>query len=175
MKKAIVEQSDPKKQIQIADLLDVPEALPVVGGWIHEEWGGFSGRTLEQTFSRFREGIIRGRLPITLLALRGREPLGLATLREKDSVDWYPGVMPWICNVYVKKEARGQGLASKLCRALEPLAGDLGFSILYLATELEDSLYKRIGYEIFHQLQRGGETFYVMRRNLPTSPQAEKK
>ena len=153
--------------VKVVDLCDTPQAIPTVARWIHEEWSAFSGRTSEQTLARYRDGIEPGKLPVSLIAVRGEEPIGLASLREKDSVDWYPGVMPWICNVYVKKDARGMGIASILCKALEMVAKSMGFPIVYLATEFEDSLYHRIGYKTFHILEKLGHTYYVTRHTLP--------
>jgi len=152
--------------IKIVDLCDSPQAIPTVARWIHEEWSKFSKRTSEQTLARFRDDIERGKLPVTLVALQGDKPLGIATLREKDSVDWYPGVMPWICNVYVTKDSRGLGIASILCKALEKVARKLGFPIVYLATEFEDSLYHRIEYKTFHILEKFGHTYYVTKHIL---------
>ena len=152
--------------IKIVDLCDTPQAIPTVARWIHDEWSKFSGRTSEQTLARFRADIECGKLPVSLVALRRDRPSGLATLREKDSVDWYPGVKPWICNVYVMKDSRGLGIASLLCKALEKVANKLDFPIVYLATEFEDSLYHRIGYKTFHILEKFGHTYYVTKHVL---------
>jgi GNAT superfamily N-acetyltransferase len=155
------------RNIKIVDLCDAPQAIPTVARWIHEEWSKFSGRTAEQTLARYRDGIERGQLPVSLIAVRKEKPLGLASLREKDSVDWYPGVMPWICNVYVKKSSRGTGIASLLCKALEKVAIEMEFPIVYLATEFQDSLYHRLGYKTFHILEKLGHTYYVTKHILP--------
>jgi len=155
--------------LKIGDLLDYPEAFPVVADWIQSEWASFSGRSWDETYVRYSQGIERGRLPVTLIALSDDKPVGLASLREKDSVDWYPGLTPWICNVYVAKEARGKKVATLLCRSLEKVASCLGYSIIYLATEYEDSLYHIMGYKTFKEIDYKELHLSLCRYDIPES------
>lgn len=159
--KGIEELSNQRYPIMIGDLLDYPQAVESVVKWIHDEWAGLSGRTIEQTNARFRDGIERGKLPVTLIALHNGKPIGAGSLREKDSIDWYQGATPWICNVIVKEEARHKGVATALCMAFEQVATEMGFTAIYLATEYEDSLYHRIGYMTFYHKKYNEEIFFV--------------
>jgi GNAT superfamily N-acetyltransferase len=135
--------------ITIDRLADHPEALDAIAGWIDAEWGGFSGRTLAETRARFAGEPPSG-LPVTFVAMDGAVPLGVATLRERDSVDWDPGRTPWVCNVYVDGAARGRGVGALLCRGLEAAARALGYPALHLASRVAGgSLYERIGYRVY--------------------------
>ena len=143
-----------------------PEALEPVASWIDSEWGAFSGRTLLQTRERFA-GEVAGQLPITLVALVDGLPHGVASLRERDSRDWDPASKPWICNVYVDPEARGRGIAARLCIALEEEARRLGFTRAFLASlRPEGSLYEQIGYRTYGWADMADGRMFVMEKML---------
>jgi GNAT superfamily N-acetyltransferase len=152
--------------LKIEDLLDYPESFSIAADWIHGEWARFSGRSWEETLARFSQNLERGKLPVSLIAIHEGQPAGLASLREKDSVDWYPGLTPWICNVYVDKAARGKKVATLLCRALEKVAILLGYSAIFLATEYEDSLYHNIGYRTFKEIDYKELHLYLCRLDI---------
>lgn len=152
--------------IRIHRLVDHPAAVPTIAAWIDAEWGAFSGRTPAQTLARFSEDAAP-RLPRSYVALDGAMPQGVASLRASDSVDWDPGVTPWLCNVYVPPEARGAGIAARLCRHVAAEAAALGFGTLSLAsTAGDDSLYYRLGYRSYARLSHGGDVMHLMRLDL---------
>lgn len=153
--------------ISIDRLTRHPDALDPVARWIHQEWGAFSGRSLEQTRARFSDEGAWGGLPMTFVALDGADPLGIASLRERDSVDWDPGRAPWICNVYVAPSARGRGIAARLCRRLEDAALELGFPAIFLASKVaEGSVYERIGYRVYGSVALDDTRLSLMMRDL---------
>jgi GNAT superfamily N-acetyltransferase len=153
--------------IAIRRLADHPAALEPVVDWIDDEWGVFSGRSREETRMRFTENPTASALPLTLVALDGAEPLGVASLRVRDSIDWDAAHRPWVCNVYVPPSARRRGIAEALCRGLEREALDLGFAALFLASARgKGSLYERIGYHIYAVVEHGGERLHLMKRTL---------
>src|SRR3546814_2180804 len=116
--------------IRIHRLIDHPPATEGVAGWIDAEWGALSGRSRDETRARFTEDRA-GPLPCSFVALEDGDPVGVASLRARDSVDWDAGAGgPWVCNVYVPPHARGQGIAGLLCRHLERHAAGLGFAAL---------------------------------------------
>lgn len=155
--------------MQITELKNRPSAIPVIAGWIQDEWGAFSGRTPTQTLERFRVevGIETGTLPLTLAAFIDGEPVGCASLRDKDSVDWDPSTTPWICNVYVSEAARGRGVAKHLCNALAREAAHMGFSNLYLAaSDKKAGLYQKLGYEIYKTVPHPHDDQNLMQLNI---------
>src|SRR3546814_6170540 len=72
--------------IRIHRLIDHPPATEVVAGWIDAEWGAFSGRSRDETRARFTEDRA-GPLPCSFVALEDGDPVGVARLRARDSVD----------------------------------------------------------------------------------------
>ena len=154
-------------QFVIRRLADHPPALEPVVGWIDDEWGLFSGRSLGETRARFTEDPAASALPLTLVALDGPQPIGVASLRVRDSVDWDPAHGPGVCNVYVPPSARGRGIAEALCHGLEREAFDLGFAALFLASARgKGSLYQRIGYRIYRVVDHDGGRLHLMKRAL---------
>lgn len=154
-------------ELSIARLRDHGDALETVAGWIDREWGKFSGRSLQQTRERFAQEFTCAGLPTSCVALDGRAAVGVATLRERDSVDWDAAATPWICNVFVCDAARSQGVARRLCVSLESIARELGYTKLYLATVMAaDSLYHRLGYKRYRTHETSGSPMYLMHRKL---------
>ena len=153
--------------IEICDLLDRFEHAETIVQWIHDEWNEQSGRTYAETKARFIDGIERDKIPVTVIALRQGEVIGVASLREDDGVDWIPGLTPWITAVYVHEKARGNGVARRLCETLETRAEKLGVSELFLATsKFEDSLYHRMGYKHYDFAEYKGETNAILSKKL---------
>ena len=164
--KEIDGQFSQRMKFQIKDLKDYPHEVQKIAKWTFDEWANFAGRTYEQIYHSFRTGIEKEGLPISLIALHDKQPVGVANLREKDIIDFYPGTTPWICGVFVKDEARHRGIATALCRALEQVAKKMGYSTLYLATEYENSLYHKMGYKTFHVYDHKGQILYVAKLEL---------
>ena len=69
----------------IGDLAAHPEYAEIVAFWVDREWAIFSKRSFAETLARYRDTPGPGKLPITLVALVGGHPCGVASLREKDS------------------------------------------------------------------------------------------
>jgi GNAT superfamily N-acetyltransferase len=143
--------------VNIVNLFDNPQLAPTVATWVHTEWSTFSGRSYDETVERFSVGSDAGGLPVTLVALIGGIPAGVASLRAHDSVDYgLPDASPWICNVYVAPHARGHSVASLLCLKLVDCAAARGFPAIFLATSQEDSLYHRLGFQEVHRAEHHG-------------------
>ncbi|MEM6415974.1 MAG: GNAT family N-acetyltransferase [Pseudomonadota bacterium] len=154
----------------IVDLIDHPDAVEQVTDWIDTQWANLSGRSREETRARFSKGIERNRLPVTHIALANDKPVGLASLRSRDSFDFSPDATPWICNVFVDENARGSGVADRLCSSLEKLAVTLGYGEVFLGTfMLEGSLYHRRGYKELTRIEAYGELTAVLRKSLRPS------
>lgn len=156
-------------ELSIVTLRDHPDALEPIAGWIDRQWGKFSGRSLQDTRERFSQELATQGLPTSCVALEDGVAVGVATLREQDSIKWDAQATPWICNVYVCNEARGKGVGGRLCRELEIVAAELGYSEVYLATvRAADSLYHRLGYVRYRTHVALGYPMYLMSRKLGT-------
>lgn len=158
------------EELSIVKLRECPDALGPIVEWIDREWGSFSGRSFSATRAQFAGEFDTDGLPVSVVAISGGRPVGVASLRERDSVDWDPGVKPWICNVYVHDTARRKGVAGRLCCELEALAAVYGFARAYLATTMvKDSLYHRLGYSGYKTVESTGQRLHLMRRDIPAT------
>lgn len=156
--------------INVSDIIHRRDLVERVAKWIHHQWGVSAGRTYEQTRARFRSYPADGKLPVTLVAVAAEGHLqGVASLRLVDTFDWLPGVSPWICNVFVETRARGAGVASLLCAALEERAQKLGFATVYLATSRADSVYHKSGYCEVSRVTKDGVMYFVMSKPMLSS------
>lgn len=115
--------------LSIVTLRDHPDALEPVAGWIDQQWGNFSGRSLDETRERFSQEFAIQGLPTSCVALDAGVAVGVATLREQDSVEWDARATPWICNVYVCDEARGKGVGGAIGSAWAALFASHGLQV----------------------------------------------
>lgn len=162
----MLQMNQAEAQIEIMELAQCPEAVPTVAEWIDNEWAWLSGRTFAQTLQRFASPPIENNLPLTLVALQDGVPSGVASLRRFDDAVPVRDVTPWITNVLVPADKRGRGVASRLMQALLSRARALGYSSVWLATEDQQSLYRRCGFQIERSLEIKGHAADIMRIDL---------
>jgi len=55
----------------------------------------------------------------------------------------------WLCDVYVERACRGQGLGILLAEAVVEAVRPMGLKRLLLMTQHSHSLYERVGFEVF--------------------------
>jgi len=92
-------------------------------------------------------------IPLTLVALDGKTPIGSASLVEHD-LDSHPDLSPWVASVVVRSDYQRQGVGTVLMRRIEDEAVKLGINRLYLFTPDTEVFYRTlnwatIGQEIF--------------------------
>ena len=74
------------------------------------------------------------------------EPRGFGML---SSSDFPPGdYTPWVANLFVGEDYRGQRISQKLIEVMEQKAKELGYDRIYLVTD-HVNLYEKYGYEKF--------------------------
>lgn len=129
-------------KIEIEELLDHPQLISTVVGWIRQEWSKESGATeIEQRLCGDR---IRDRLPLPMVALEGSNPVGYVSLIQFETEEC-KGKIFWIDGLYVIPGCRGMGLGSKLLEFATDRARRLGLTYLCAYTD-KVSLYLRNGW-----------------------------
>ncbi len=147
----------------ILRLSERPDLVPVVAGWLWEEFLHWDGYTLEGA-----RDILVGLAPPfrTLVMLRDGKPVGTASLTAED-LDERPQLSPWLAGVYVVPQARGQGVARALVAAVVDAAGSAGFATLWLYTGTSAGLYAKLGWHATETVERGDKpAVTLMRRDL---------
>ncbi len=153
----------PADTAPIVTLTGRPELLPVVAGWLWEEFLRWDGYTLEQT----RDILAGLSVPFRcLVLLEDGAPAATASLAAED-LDERPQLSPWLAGVYVVPEARGRGLARALVSAVEEAARSAGIGTLWLYTGRSAGLYARLGWHAAETVERAGKpAVTLMRRDL---------
>jgi GNAT superfamily N-acetyltransferase len=149
----------------VSDLRERPDLIRLVAGWVHGQWSWLSGRTPEQTLQRFQP-TANGALPVSLVALQEGKPVGVASLRQFDDVVPVRDVTPWLTNMFVPAAARGKGVATVLVAAVCAEARSRGFAEVWLATDDQQSLYQRCGFQQRRQVIVGKSHADVMSKKL---------
>lgn len=128
------------RRYRIAFLADHPDAVPVVSGWLFEEWGERLDQSLQETAETVRSWLARDQWPLALIALAGSEPIGVVSLVEEETP---LESEPVIClnSLYVVPEWRGRGVGLRLEARAVLEARRLGLSVLGLYTRDAEYFY----------------------------------
>lgn len=150
--------------LRIDHLCTCPEHGPTVARWIYDEFwhdvsGGYSVADLDRLLvSRATDPM---RIPVSLIALAGDEPVGTVNLIDNDDRS-LPELHPWLAAMVVVPAWRGRGVGSALVRALAAHAQRMGFAELFFGTD-GPGFYERLGAQ--RHLERG-PGFWIMRMKL---------
>lgn len=127
------------------------------------EWG--HKRPLEE-YIKDAEGkalkLIKGnndKVIFVLGLIDNNELIGFISLYKYDG-DERRDLTPWYATMYVKKEYRGLGYSKLLNDALKSKAKELGYTKLYLKSDLKN-YYEKFGAIKFDKLSNGEDLFYM--------------
>jgi predicted N-acetyltransferase YhbS len=101
-------------------------------------------------------------IPLSLLALVEKEPVGTVNLIENDD-DRRIHLRPWLAALVVVPRYRGRGIGSQLVRELAGLAATLGYCSVYLGTD-NPGFYARLGATVNEQVTN---EFAIMQLRCP--------
>ena len=154
--------------LEIHFLADRPDALPLVAGWLYNEWGHHNpANSLATVVAGLTAELNNDGLPIQVVAVLDGAVVGTAALKLHELRDRFPELRYWLGGVYVSAGARGQGIAGALVRHVEQLAIDRGITVLHLQTErLDGGLYAQEGFEPLVQIEHRGLPVLVMAKAL---------
>ena len=91
--------------------------------------------------------------------LDNNELLGFISLYKYDG-DERRDLTPWYATMYVKEEYRGLGYSKLLNEALKSKAKELGYTKLYLKSDLKN-YYEKFGAIKIDKLSNGEDLFYM--------------
>lgn len=139
------------------------ELIPQIAAWQFEEWGHLTpGDSLEKRVASLQRRSNVDEIPLTLVALSGAVPVGTVALVEND----LPGredLSPWLANLLVPRELRGQGIGSALIERTRRLAAELGHRQLHLFAWEHLDFYRRRGWETLQTGELRGQKITLMR------------
>jgi predicted N-acetyltransferase YhbS len=124
----------------ISDLRNTPEFFDTVADRIWQAWWKRHGVPEAYIVERLRENMQGTDLPIALVAHRGVEFLGTASLLVSD-LDERPQYTPWVAAVWTEPDARKQGIAPALIERACTEAFERGYAQVYLCAALPRRAY----------------------------------
>ncbi len=150
----------------IGYLVDYPQYLPVVAGWIFDEWGEeMEASTLDIVQAEFSQHLNRDCIPLTILALEGDQPVGTASIFRHD-MDTRMELTPWLAAVYVVPDFRGRGIGSELVQAIEEIARRLKLERMYLFTPDQEAFYARLGWTTIETVEFRNQSNVIMTKTF---------
>ena len=156
--------------VTFAYLADHPDLISLLATWFHREWGR---RNPELTVDRIGENLEgrlhSDRLPLTLVAFLGTEPVGTASLKIRE-MEIYPQYLHWLGAVYVVPKNRQQGIGTQIVEHSISEAERLAVRELYLYTRGSESFYAQFGWQPLERPFYHGREVVVMKLTLPARP-----
>jgi GNAT superfamily N-acetyltransferase len=130
----------------ISDLRRVPDFFDMVADRIWQAWWKRHGVPQAYIVARLCENMADNDLPIALVAHRGADFLGTASLLVSD-LDERPHYTPWVAAVWTEPEARKQGVAPALIARACTEAFARGHDKVYLcAASARRTWYEAMGW-----------------------------
>jgi GNAT superfamily N-acetyltransferase len=143
-----------QQAMTIEYLADRREFIPTVAHWLHEEWGHLRpNETVDDRVARVERACGHRQIPTTLVAVEKNEPVGCASLIERDMLT-RSELSPWLAGVFVPRGHRRRGIGAALVEKVVQEARSLGVPRLYLYTPGIGALYLRLGWSVVER------TFY---------------
>ncbi|WP_068825478.1 GNAT family N-acetyltransferase [Pseudomonas sp. BMS12] len=149
----------------LAWLRDHPAHAAPLAEWLYRQFPyEFAEQPLAEWQAEFAAGQHNGEWEM-LIALDGDVLLGSAGL-ARDDLPQRAELGPWLACVYVRPEARGQGLAERLIEHICATARTRGYPRLYLHTHDRADYYAKRGWTLLEQFQAWGAVQHLMSRDL---------
>lgn len=152
--------------IEVHYLADHPSLIRLLATWFYEEWGIRNPEdSVENREKRLLNRMNRERLPLTLIAFQGTEPVATASLKMRE-METHPQFLHWLGAVYVHHPFRNQGIGSQLVEYAASEAERRKVRELYLYTHRHESFYARLGWLPVERPHYRGREVVIMKRVL---------
>ncbi len=136
--------------------------IPLVAQWHQSEWHHISpDLTTKRRIELYSRYTNTTDIPVCFLALTDNKPAGTASLVESD-LKTHPQLTPWLASVYVHKNYRCQGIASKLIEKCIEAARQSKINKIYLFTPDMLEFYKKRGWKLIESTLYHGENIDIM-------------
>lgn len=135
---------------QIAFLADNAQVIPRLADWYRAEWEPYYGVDgPEDALFDLESRCNHDRIPIGLVAMKGRQVQGTIAL----GIDEATSLEPSVIGLLVGPEYRRQGVGKLLIESAESLAKRLGLDRIFLSTTVLDDLLRRLGWQPYGQVE----------------------
>jgi N-acetylglutamate synthase-like GNAT family acetyltransferase len=157
---------DLKMEIRIVNLSEIPDIIPMLAKWHHEQWAHLNPQaSLKKRIDNYHTYLGDELVPSTYVALKTGGVAGSASIVKHD-MDTRMEYSPWLASVYVHSDYRDKGIGSKLVSHVMAVAEKNGFESLYLFTPDKENFYKRLGWSTIHNESYHHSTVFIMARQF---------
>jgi N-acetylglutamate synthase-like GNAT family acetyltransferase len=124
-----------------------PCAIAQIARWHYQEWHALFPQRSEDDFAaELAQCLGAEPIPQTwLLVDEDDAVIGTCSLLHHDMTT-NRDLTPWLANVYVRPDRRGQGLGRMLVQQVMQAARSMGIAHLYLFTEDQQRFYQQLGW-----------------------------
>jgi len=152
--------------IRIESLASRPEWVRVLAHWHFAEWHGlYPGWTAEAAEEELGQHTDPERIPTTLVAVEGIEPVGSVSVVERDLPGW-DHLSPWLASLFVRPEFRHRGIGKLLVSQAVAKARHIGCEALYLFTPGQQEFYAALDWQVIAQAVAAAEPVSIMSKRL---------
>lgn len=131
--------------MQICFLHECPQQLAAVAKLMHDAFGTRENYNAFETL--LQNSLTPAQLPLCVVAIDGGEAVGAIGILRADLIS-RQDLYPWIGNVVVRPDRRGEGIGLAMLRHSAEACRALGFSRIYLYTKL-NGYYEKLGWTHF--------------------------
>lgn len=151
--------------VKIQYLVDVPQHVDTLAQWTVDAWGKYdptlniTNATAALTAKRNKD-----KVPFTLVAINGSEPVGMVSLKSKIKVAGYEDRNLWLGSYWVIEQYRDQGIGTQLLKQAYAKARELGYKkiSLFASDPKAPEWYARQGWKQFATDTYQGHTVVLM-------------
>lgn len=168
--KALQLASESNNFVAIDYLAAHEEWIETVAHWTVSEWSKYDPTlTMQRSLASIRGRLNTDRVPLTLVASRGKQPIATANLKDSVLVEGVPLGKTWLGSLYIVPEFRGQGIGTMLMRAAFSKAIELGLEELFLFASDHSVVpwYQKQNWEVIKELPFQNHTVKIMRWEAP--------
>ena len=152
--------------MNIIDLRESSEAIPLLSGWHHNEWSYQNQQFgLEERTEQMQKHLCDDFIPSTYVAEEATEVLGSAAIVKHD-MEIHLEYSPWLASVFVSPDDREKGIGSELVLHVMSQAKKNNVRNLYLFTPDKELFYSRLGWQIIHKELYRNIEITIMRMQL---------
>lgn len=117
----------------------------------------------ENTIYKFKELYTKEELPFGVALLDEDYVVGFCVFKI-ENLKKYPDIFPWLSDVMILEEFRGQGYGKLLLSYGEKILEELGYKTIYVWTDQAPDFYKKLGFEYKQKVEKNeggfGKLFY---------------
>ncbi|WP_061796194.1 GNAT family N-acetyltransferase [Serratia ficaria] len=151
--------------LRIIPLTECPQFADVCAAWAFGEWGSQRGGSLDRTRQRFLLCAQASEDHLTLMAVDGERPLGMASLWPSDDRQRMD-LSPWLAGVFVHPHHRRRGIAQQLEAEIVRQARRRHPPLLHLITDKSEALYAAWGWRPIERRRQDDGEVVVMEKIL---------